>query len=220
MKIHVAHKAFATKVLFRDFALSWERGQFIALTGASGVGKTTLLRMLAGLDTQWQGEISGGTLGTIGFMFQEPRLMPWLSARDNIALMTPDHAYVDELLRRVGLADAADKYPNQLSGGMQRRVALARAMTQRPDVLLMDEPFTSLDAATARGCRDLLEQLCREFEPTVLLVSHDLEEMLSLASRVVVLGGEPVDIIEDIDVEAWRLHQDGESPENRLRPYF
>ncbi len=187
-------------------------GEFVALVGPSGSGKTTLLNLIAGLDLQMEGRVSFDTEGLpgerprIGFMFQEPRLMPWLTVQQNLELVLPAATRVrqtvplQQWLERVGLPDCAPLFPGQLSGGMQRRVALLRAFIVKPDVLLMDEPFQSLDAPTAHQLRNLLHDLCERTQPTVLFVTHSLREALSLADRVLFLSTGPSTVILDCPV--------------------
>lgn len=187
-------------------------GEFVALVGPSGSGKTTLLNLIAGLDLQMEGQVSFDTEGLpggrprIGFMFQEPRLMPWLTVQQNLELVLPaatrarQTVPLRQWLERVGLPDCAQLFPGQLSGGMQRRVALLRAFIVKPDVLLMDEPFQSLDAPTAQQLRTLLHDLCERTQPTVLFVTHSLREALSLADRVLFLSAGPSTVILDYPV--------------------
>ncbi|MEZ5660342.1 MAG: ABC transporter ATP-binding protein [Burkholderiaceae bacterium] len=200
-ELHVARKAFGRLLVIDDLRLSIPPGSFTALVGPSGAGKSTLLNIISGLDTDFEGEMSwsDGVRGRVGYMFQEPRLMPWLSARANIELVLEgdraDPARVERMLERVGLAGRGDAYPGQLSGGMQRRVALARAMAIEPDLLLLDEPFSSLDEPTAQGLRRLTLGLCREQGNAVLLVTHNLSEALALADRVLFLSRGPARIV-------------------------
>ena len=191
MRIRLQHKAFAGKSLLAPVQFSIEPGEFVALTGPSGAGKTTLLRILAGLDVDWQGEILEQDMAPVGLMFQEPRLMPWLTVLENLTLMNASRADALALLQRVGLGADSHKYPGQLSGGMQRRVALARALAMRPGLLLMDEPFSSLDQETAEACRGLLLDCWRETGTAVLFVTHDLVEAGRLAQRIWRLEGAP-----------------------------
>jgi NitT/TauT family transport system ATP-binding protein len=189
-----------------------QAGEFVALVGPSGSGKTTLLNLIAGLDSKMDGNItfqSGqGPQASprIGFMFQEPRLMPWLTVQQNLELVlaaqscshltTPLH----DLLELVGLPGCEKMFPNQLSGGMQRRVALLRSFIVTPELLLMDEPFQSLDAPTANQLIVLLQGLWQRTRPTVLFVTHNLREALCLADRILFLSARPSRIILDIPV--------------------
>lgn len=206
LQIDIVRKTYpATNVAaLENLRFSVEAGEFLAIVGPSGAGKSTLLNIISGLDRDLEGKtmLGGQTLHTngvshaqIGFIFQESRLMPWLSALDNLRLVLgQDDAGTQRarsLLQDVGLADREDAFPGQLSGGMQRRIALARAFAQRPSLLLMDEPFVSLDAPTAERLRELLLTLWTETKPTVLFVTHNLREALALADRVLFLSGSP-----------------------------
>jgi NitT/TauT family transport system ATP-binding protein len=185
-------------------------GQFLCIVGPSGCGKTTLLSIIAGLDRDYDGAVRGLGDGSapIGFVFQTPRLMPWLTARENVRLALeppPKRAgRAEELLCEMNLGDRLDAYPGHLSGGQQRRVALARAFVNDPDLLLMDEPFTSLDAPTAQQLRDLLLALWNRRRPTVLFVTHDLREALSLGDRILFLSAGPGRVVLDLLVELSR----------------
>jgi ABC-type nitrate/sulfonate/bicarbonate transport system ATPase subunit len=195
-----------------NLALTAQSGEFVAVMGPSGAGKTTLLNLVAGLDRVMEGCItfsSGPALQgrpRTGFMFQEPRLMPWLTVQQNLALVLappsspPLTTPLPELLTRVGVEGCADLYPGQLSGGMQRRVALLRAFIVEPELLLMDEPFQSLDAPTAQQLRTLLQDLWQRRHPTVLFVTHSLREALSLADRVLFFSPRPSRVILDIPI--------------------
>lgn len=196
-----------------NLSFSAQPGEFVAIVGPSGAGKTTLLNLVAGLDRDMDGSIafhSGPEQQTrpgIGFMFQEPRLMPWLTVQQNLELVLApqtraDHAAkLQDLLTLVGLPDCGALFPGQLSVGMQRRVALLRAFIVEPDILLMDEPFQSLDAPTAAQLRILLHELWQRTRPTVLFVTHSLHEALSLADRILFLSARPSSIILDLAVD-------------------
>jgi NitT/TauT family transport system ATP-binding protein len=215
--------------VIRDLRLNLGSGEFACLVGPSGCGKTTLLNIVAGLDRDYQGSVrieAAANPPRIGYVFQNPRLLPWRTVRENIALALPpetDPAYVDHLFEVVGLTEARDVYPERLSLGMSRRAALVRAFAVNPDVLLMDEPFVSLDPPTARRIRDLVRRLWRERPHTVLFVTHDLREAVELADRLVFLEPAPARIIGDIAVDLPRDERSDEAIEafrQRLRAEF
>lgn len=191
-----------------DLAFTVPGGQFLCIIGPSGCGKTTLLSILAGLDRDFVGTVKRAPDTRMGFVFQTPRLMPWLSARDNVRLALDPPPVGDgraeALLREMNLGKALDSFPSHLSGGQQRRVALARAFVNEPQLLLLDEPFTSLDAPTAQQLRDLLLALWQRQRPTVVFVTHDLREALSLGDRILFLSAPPGRVVLDLPVELAR----------------
>lgn len=196
-------------VALADLAFAVPAGQFACIVGPSGCGKTTLLSIIAGLDRDYDGSIAGAAAtDRLGMVFQTPRLMPWLSVRENVrlALDPPPEAEgrAEELLREMQLGALLDAYPAQLSGGQQRRVALARAFVRDPDLLLLDEPFQSLDAPTAQHLRDLLLALWARRRPTILFVTHDLREALSLGDRVLFLSAGPGRVVLDLPLDLPR----------------
>lgn len=189
-------------VAVQDVALSVAEHEIVALIGPSGCGKSTLLRLIAGLDHATAGsvEVAGhrveGPDRSVGVVFQQPRLMPWLDVRRNVAFGLDGHAdgkvdEVDEVIERVGLSAFAEALPRELSGGMAQRVAIARALVTRPPVLLLDEPFSALDAFTRIDLQSHLLDVWSWYRPTTVLVTHDIDEALVLADRIVVLGGVP-----------------------------
>lgn len=182
-------KNFTGRQILDDLDLDFHPGEFVALLGRSGSGKSTLLRILAGLDRDIDGEVT--VPDAVSVAFQEPRLLPWRTVGANVRLAL-DGADRHEIARRslheVGLAEHETAWPLTLSGGEAQRVSLARALVRQPRLLLLDEPFGALDALTRISMRDLVRRLCRIHRPTVLLVTHDVEEALALADRTLVLG--------------------------------
>lgn len=178
---------------------------FVVLTGPSGCGKSTLLNIVAGLDKDYVGSVNFDQPDpAMTYVFQSPRLLPWRTVYQNIALALPEGderlARIPELLQRVGLAEAGDVYPERLSLGMQRRAALARGFVGNPDVLLMDEPFVSLDDPTADALRRLLIDLWKSRPTTVLFVTHDRNEAVTLGTRILRMGGTPATVLSDTEV--------------------
>jgi sulfonate transport system ATP-binding protein len=191
-------------------------GTITAVIGGSGCGKTTLLRLIAGLDHASAGRIAvdGETISgphpAVGTVFQEPRLFPWLNAWDNAAFGIAHlpagerRDRVGAALQRVGLSDYAKRLPRELSGGQQQRVAVARALVAQPKVLLLDEPFSALDAFTRADLHEHLLALWEASKPTVLIVTHDVDEAVTLGSQAVVMSPKPGRIFEIVDVPLGR----------------
>jgi sulfonate transport system ATP-binding protein len=183
-------KRFGDRRVLDGLDLTVRRGEFVALLGRSGSGKSTLLRVLAGTDADIGGECR--VAGRVSMAFQQPRLLPWRRVWRTIALglrVERPREVAVRALTEVHLADRADAWPGTLSGGEAQRVSLARALVREPDLLLLDEPFGSLDALTRRSMHRLVGELWRRHRPGVLLVTHDVDEALALADRVLVLAG-------------------------------
>ena len=208
----VSKRFGAGPVVLDDITLDFSPGEFVCLLGASGCGKSTLLNLIAGLDRPTAGRIEAPAEGS-AVMFQESALMPWLTARRNVELALRlrgvsrarrrDEALA--LLDTVNLADAADKRPHELSGGMRQRVALARALAQDRPVLLMDEPFAALDAITRDLLHEELERVWRATGRTIVFVTHNVGEAVRLGERIVLLGSRPGRVVGEwrtADVEA------------------
>jgi len=194
-------------LVLKNVSFQVEPGSFVIITGPSGGGKSTMLNIVAGLDKDYEGEVDfgdGGPTQRLAFVFQSPRLLPWRTVYENIALALPPGdprlANIPEMLKRVGLTEAANAYPEMISLGMQRRVALARAFVLEPDLLLMDEPFVSLDDPTAQGLRELLVELWSRRPTTVLFVTHDRAEAVMLGTRILRLSPGPATIAQDVPV--------------------
>lgn len=201
-------------VAIHDFNLDIVEGEFVAIVGSSGCGKSTLLRLLVGLDTQFGGQITvdgnavTGIGGERGIVFQEHRLFPWLTVVENIALglvneplnTVQKHQRISEFIDLVGLTDFTRAYPHQLSGGMAQRVAIARGLVASPRILLLDEPFGALDALTRQQMQDELLAIRARAKITTILVTHDVEEAIFLADRVVVMEPRPGRIKQVVDI--------------------
>ena len=182
----------------RDFVLEVKSESMTVLMGPSGCGKTTLLRIVAGLDDRFTGEVDVPEGARIGVMFQEPRLLPWRTVRQNIELVAaPDFSEADLewLAQAVGIADMLPRYPQELSLGLARRVALARAFATKPDLLLLDEPFVSLDERTADRLRRLLLEVWQARPTTAILVTHNAREAILLADQLVLLAPRPTRVV-------------------------
>ena len=193
-------------------AFSLPAGAFGALIGPSGSGKTTTLRIIAGLDPAFEGAVSRPGQGRLGIVFQEPRLLPWRTVEDNVRIAMQaagvEPGEEEPLYAMLGLAQHRDRYPGELSLGLARRASIARAFAVRPDLLLLDEPFVSLDSETATRLRGELATLHARTHPTTLLVTHDLDEALLLADVVFVLGGEPGRIVATMPIPTPREARD------------
>lgn len=195
-------RIFNGTTVVKNISITAEPGEIIGILGTSGCGKSTLLRAISGLDSNYEGEISinGNTSknvhDTTGFIFQEPRLLPWSPVLDNVTFGLKGKKEekvkrAKEYLKSVGLRGNEQLYPRQLSGGMAQRVAIARALVTSPEILLLDEPFSALDAFTKMQLQDLLLDVWHTYKSTVVLVTHDIDEALYLCDRIIVLRGQP-----------------------------
>jgi sulfonate transport system ATP-binding protein len=181
-------RSYGNRPVIRGLDLRIERGEFVALLGESGCGKTTLLRAIAGLDPVDSGRITIPSRPAV--VFQEHRLLPWFTLWRNVALGLPDQQgrkLAERALGEVGLGDRLEEWPRNLSGGQLQRVALARALVQQPHLLLLDEPFVALDALTRIRMQGLVKQLIARHRPGVLLVTHDVDEAIALANRALIM---------------------------------
>ena len=220
LNVAIKNKCYANnqQAVLAQLDFTVKPGEFVAIVGPSGCGKSTLLNMISGLESCSGQHISynevalqegGGNnkdLHQLGYIFQQPRLMPWLTVRENIELILPSDQFVqiDDLLAQVDLAGEGEYFPSQLSGGMQRRVSIARAFAINPQLLLLDEPFNSLDAPTASRLRQLLIDLCNQRGTTVVFVTHDLQEAVYLADRIIFMSDSPSTIVHQSIIDLPR----------------
>lgn len=209
-------RAIGATLALEDVSFTVQPGEFVAIVGPSGCGKSTLLKVVSGLLEPSRGSYTVTQQGVdeprVGFVFQSDALLPWLTGLDNVELATrlagkhahgeaePAHDRARELMRELGLEDCCDMYPGQLSGGMRKRVALARALAYRPAVFLMDEPFGPLDAITRGHVGNFFLKVLEDARQTTLFVTHDIDEAVALADRVMVLSRRPGRHVATIDV--------------------
>ena len=216
----------AGAALFEDLSLSIAPGEFVAIVGGSGVGKSTLLRLVNGLLPASSGQVRLNTRPAPGrreqaIVFQDARLMPWRSVRGNIRFAlqalgldkNETERRIDSVLSLTGLTELGGRWPHQLSGGQAQRVGIARALAVEPAILLMDEPFSAIDALTRASLQTELLRIWQQTQAAVLFVTHDLDEATLLADRVVVLGGSPARVVEDRVIQLPR-------PRNRQTAEF
>jgi NitT/TauT family transport system ATP-binding protein len=214
---HDIHLDYGGHAVLRNISLHLDEGEVLAVLGPSGVGKSSLLRVLAGLDKPARGEIRvlGKTRSQphprVGMVFQNAGLLPWLTLEKNVGLglgfkrqpkigRSARHNRIRDAIAEVDLSYATGYYPSQLSGGMTQRVALARALARQPRIVLLDEPFSGLDAATRANMQSLLKEVIEHHHSAAVLVTHDVDEALLLADRVLLLGGQPAGVVRE-----WRL---------------
>lgn len=214
LQVEVDRKSFGPKTVLDKIRMEMRPGEIVCLVGASGCGKSTLLRMIAGLDVNYDGNIYlegnavKGVTNQVGFIFQEPRLMPWLTVAENVAfnLDSPKAGakQTSALLEEVGLRGTEQLLPKQLSGGMAQRVSIARGLFTQPKLLLLDEPFSAVDAFTRMKLQDLLLSVVKQHQNAVIMVTHDVDESLYVSDRVVVIGDKPGVIKDIIEVDLPR----------------
>lgn len=209
------------QIAVKNVSFTAEQGEIIGILGTSGCGKSTLLRIIAGLDTGYEGTVkfdeqtANGVREETGIIFQEPRLMPWLTVIDNVSFglkgsKKEKYHQAKRFIELVNLNGFEEQYPKNLSGGMAQRVAIARALVTSPEVLLLDEPFSALDAFTKMQLQDLLLDVWKECHSTMLLVTHDIDEALYLCDRLLVLRGQPGELFQEINVKQERPRSRGD----------
>jgi NitT/TauT family transport system ATP-binding protein len=200
-----------TQTILRDVTLEVADGEFVCLFGPSGCGKTTLLNLIAQIDPDFSGTLTFAEEARLGYVFQDPRLLPWRTVEQNLRLALPPALRHSEqpwrFLERMGVGHTRKAFPNELSLGMARRVALARAFAVQPQLLLMDEPFVSLDAHNAEVLRELLLEVWLEHRCAVLLVTHDLDEALRFADRLLCFGGSPTTLLRELPIATPRAER-------------
>ena len=211
LEVRIERKAFGSASgqhvdVLRNVSFVLRRGEVGVLVGPSGCGKTTLLRLIAGSDTDYEGTILRPAAGKLAMVFQEPRLLPWRSVEDNVRLIAPrvDEATLAMLFDVLELAQHRSHYPGELSLGLARRVALARAFATDPDLLLLDEPFVSLDEALARRLQEELILLVEKRTVTTLLVTHDVDEAVRLGDRLLLLSPRPAHVVAELPIRLAR----------------
>ncbi len=200
LNICVDEKLFSKKVVLKNINIAINEGEFLSIIGPSGCGKTTLLNIIANLEEDYKGSLKGD-FSNISFMFQDDRLLPWLTVKENLLLVskTKNVSEIDDLISMIGLENILNLYPNRLSGGMKRRVALLRAFVNRPKIILLDEPFISLDFPTSMALKKEFLAFYKKFKPTVILVTHDLSEAVHLSNRMIFLSANPTKKILDFE---------------------
>ena len=217
LEVRGVDKRYGARAVLQKTELVIEPGEFVAIVGRSGCGKSTLLRLVAGLEPATAGEIridgasvAGLQSGSTRIMFQDARLLPWKRVLDNVALGLPPErrGAAADVLARVGLSDRLNEWPARLSGGQRQRVALARALVHNPRLLLLDEPLGALDALTRIEMHRLIEGLWRQSGFTALLVTHDVQEAVALADRVVLIEDGQIALDQRIDLPRPRVHGD------------
>lgn len=196
LEVHIKEKTFNNKKILENINIFLQEGEFLSIIGPSGCGKTTLLNMISSLDKNFMGSVKLNS-SNIGFMFQDSRLIPWLNIKENLLLVSKNKNLdeINELLNLVGLKNILEEFPKNLSGGMARRVSLVRAFINHPKILFLDEPFISLDYPTANSLKKDFLTLCKKFNSTVILVTHDLSEAIYLSNRILFFSKNPTTII-------------------------
>jgi len=229
LELHIKQKSYRTAAggrlhVLGELSIALAKGEVAAVVGPSGCGKTTLLRIITGLDRDFEGTVSLPVNCKLGVVFQEPRLLPWRTVEENVRLIAPqaNARSLNALFATLGLAEHRQHYPRALSLGQARRVALARAFAFEPDLLILDEPFVSLDAALADRLRGELAELVSRRPVTTLVVTHNLEEAIGLADRVFLLSSSPAHVLADVPIEHPRQMRSADevaAMANRIRGF-
>ncbi|MFO8061588.1 MAG: ABC transporter ATP-binding protein [bacterium] len=202
MTLTVLHlgKSFDNNDIFRDFSIEFSENSVNCILGPSGCGKTTLLNIIAGIDNDYSGEVLQSE--SIAYIFQEPRLLKWKTAGENILLNSDNKDLAERIAEMSGLSDKWDNYPFELSGGMKQRVNIARAFTANSDILLMDEPFKSLDYILKNRLIDIFLALLEEYPKTVIFVTHNIEEASMLAEQLFIFSYSPIESAVEISFDS------------------
>lgn len=229
LEIDIRRKAFARDgahiEVVRGLQLTVQPGEFVAVLGPSGCGKSTTLQIAAGLDADFEGSVNygPGVEDHLAYVFQQPRLLPWRTVQQNIELVFDDptahRERIAQVLEAVDLTGSEGLFPGQLSLGMQRRAALARAFVLQPQLLLMDEPFVSLDAALAGRLRDVLRDMLKHNPAAVVFVTHDWREAVSLADRLVFLGAGPATVRAQVNIDIPAAKREEAAVQDRFRKH-
>jgi sulfonate transport system ATP-binding protein len=196
IKINIKEKSFKGIKILENIDISLKEAEFLSIIGPSGCGKTTFLNIVSSLDKDFKGNVNINS-SNIGFVFQDARLIPWLTIKENLLIVSKDKdiKQIDELLKLVNLENILDLYPKDLSGGMARRVSFVRAFINKPKLIFLDEPFISLDYPTATALKKDFLELCKRFNTTIILVTHDLTEAIYLSNRIIFFSKNPATVI-------------------------
>lgn len=224
-------RSFLNQRVIQNIGLSAQPGEIVGLLGTSGCGKSTLLRAISGLDDGYEGTIMingeqlDGVHDKTGFIFQEARLMPWLNVLDNVTFglkgeKSEKKERAADYIARVGMRGKENHFPHQLSGGMAQRVAIARALVASPEILLLDEPFSALDALTKMQLQDLLLDIWKTHQTTIVLVTHDIDEAIYLCDRIVILRGQPGVIDHTLTIDEQHPRKRGSELSARYKAHI
>ncbi len=226
LNINIEEKSYLDELILKDINIEFKKNEIISIIGPSGCGKTTLLNLISSLDKSFYGKIEFNKkkeINNLGFMFQDSRLLPWLSVKENILLVqkNKDEAKIEQMLHKVGLDGYMNSRIKELSGGMKRRVSLIRAFINNPEVLLLDEPFISLDAPTAKNLRLLFMEFYNQNPTNTVFITHDLQEALAVSHRIIFLSFKPTKVVYEYENKNKSFDEDilNEKKEEILRRY-